>query len=107
GGGTWGNAKVIDGPTGLDRTPWFDLSGGLIGVTSGVQLQTGNLVIGYEGDTSVVGKKGSVVEFPPNAAFSNEVSERWLSTFRGRVGVAQDNWLFFATAGGALAGVQQ
>ena len=64
-------------------------------------------MIGYEGDTSITSKKGSAFEFPPNAGFSNEVRERWLSTFRGRVGVAQDNWLFFATAGGALASVQQ
>ena len=105
GGGVWGRAKVADGPTGIDRTPWFDLSGGLLGVTSGLQYQTGGLVIGYEGDTSIAGKKGSA--FEPATGFSSEVRERWLSTFRGRVGVAQDNWLFFATAGGAVAGVQQ
>ena len=45
-------------------------------------------------------------EFPPNAAFSNEVKERWLSTFRGRLGYAQDNWLLYATAGGALANLR-
>jgi hypothetical protein len=52
-----------------------------------------------------VSKKASAFEFPPNAAFSNEVSERWLSTFRGRIGYARDNWLLYATAGGALANV--
>jgi opacity protein-like surface antigen len=108
GGGGWGQAKVSDGTTGLDRTPWFDLSGGTVGITTGLQYQsTGGLVVGYEGDTTITGKKGSAYEFPPSAGFSNEVRERWLSTFRGRVGVAEDNWLFFATAGGALAGVQQ
>jgi outer membrane immunogenic protein len=107
GGGVWGRAKVTDGPTGREQSPWFDINGGVIGFTSGTQLQTGGLVIGYESDTSVSTKKGSSFEFPPNTGFSNEVRERWLSTFRGRVGVAQDNWLFFATAGGALAGVQQ
>ena len=70
------------------------------------QVQNGNLVIGYEGDTSITSKKGSAAEFPPNAGFSNEVRERWLSTFRGRVGVTQDNWLFYATAGGALASIE-
>ena len=64
------------------------------------------LVLGYEGDTSITSKKGSASEFPPNAGFSNEVKERWLSTFRGRVGVRQDNWLLYATAGGALANVE-
>src|SRR5262249_13859400 len=48
-------------------------------------------------------KKGSTFEFPPNAAFSNEVREQWLSTFRGRVGYARENWLVYATGGAALA----
>ena len=52
-------------------------------------------------------QKGKCVRVPPNAGFSNEVRERWLSTFRGRVGVTQNNWLFYATAGGALASVEQ
>jgi opacity protein-like surface antigen len=34
------------------------------------------------------------------------VKENWLSTFRGRVGYAQGNWLIYATAGGALANVE-
>ena len=63
-------------------------------------------MLGFEGDISATSKKGSAFEFPPNAAFSNEVKERWLSTFRGRIGYAQDNWLFYATAGGALANVE-
>src|SRR5262245_61109294 len=106
GGGTWGSAVVHNDTTGLDPTPRFDLGGAIVGVTSGTQLQNGNLVIGYEGDTSITSKKGSAAEFPPNAAFSNEVRERWLSTFRGRIGYAQDNWLFYATVGGALANVE-
>ena len=63
-------------------------------------------MLGFEGDISATSKKGSAFEFPPNAAFNNEVKERWLSTFRGRIGYAQDNWLFYATAGGALANVE-
>jgi outer membrane immunogenic protein len=106
GGGTWGSAVVHNDTTGLDQTPRFDLSGAIVGVTSGAQLQNGNWVIGYEGDTSITSKKGSAAEFPPNVGFSNEAKERWLSTFRGRVGVTQNNWLIYATAGGALANVQ-
>jgi len=34
------------------------------------------------------------------------VKERWLSTFRGRVGYAKDNWLLYATGGAALANVE-
>jgi outer membrane immunogenic protein len=106
GGGTWGSAVVHNDTTGLGQTPRFDLGGALVGVTGGAQLQSGNLVIGYEGDTSVTSKRGSAAEFPPNAAFSNEVKERWLSTFRGRVGMTQNNWLIYATAGGALANIE-
>ena len=106
GGGAWGNAAVHNNATGLDQAPRFDLSGGLIGVTSGFNVQNGNVVVGYEGDTSASNKKGSAFEFPPNGAFGNQVKENWLSTFRGRVGYAQGNWLIYATAGGALANVE-
>jgi outer membrane immunogenic protein len=106
GGGAWGNAVVHNNATGLDQAPRFDLSGGLIGVTSGFNVQNGNVVVGYEGDTSASNKKGSAFEFPPNGAFGNQVKENWLSTFRGRVGYAQGNWLIYATAGGALANVE-
>src|SRR5712692_9073167 len=107
GGGTWGSAVVHNSTTGIDQTPRFDLSGAILGITSGLQFKNGNRVIGYESDTSITGKKGSAFEFPPNAGFSNEVKERWLSTFRGRLGVTQNNWLFYATAGGALANLEQ
>src|SRR5262245_50932626 len=87
GGGAWGSAVVHNDTTGVDQTPRFDLNGALVGVTTGLQIQNGGWVVGYEGDTSATSKKGSAAEFPPNAGFSNEVRERWLSTFRGRVGV--------------------
>jgi outer membrane immunogenic protein len=105
GGGAWGGAALHGNATGTDQTPHFDLSGGIIGITSGFNVQGENAVFGLEGDISAANKKGSAIEFPPNAAFSNEVRERWLSTFRGRVGYARDNWLLYATAGGALANV--
>ena len=106
GGGAWGSANVRNDVTGVDQTPRVDLSGGIIGVTTGFNVQNGNVVLGYEGDTSVTGKKGTAFEFPPNGAFSNEVKEHWLSTFRGRLGYAQNNWLVYATAGGALANIE-
>ena len=106
GGGVWGNAKVHNGTTGADETPWFSLNGGLIGITAGSQFQTGIWVLGVEGDTSVVSANGSSNQLAPNVGFNSEVKERWLSTYRGRIGVAQDNWLFYATAGGAFASLQ-
>jgi outer membrane immunogenic protein len=105
GGGAWGGATLRNSATGANQTPRFDLGGGIVGITSGFNLQGANGVVGFEADISAVSKKASAFEFPPNAAFSNEVSERWLSTFRGRIGYARDNWLLYATAGGALANV--
>ena len=106
GGGAWGSAVVRNDVTGADQTPRIDLGGGIIGITSGFNIQNGNLVLGFEGDASATSKKGSAFEFPPNAAFNSEVRERWLSTFRGRLGYAQGNWLLYATAGGALANIE-
>jgi len=105
GGGAWGNAVVHNDLTGVDQTPRFDLQGGIIGITSGYNFQNGSAVYGYESDTSITSKRGSAFDFPPNGAFSNQVKEPWLSTYRGRLGYAQNSWLFYATAGAALAGV--
>src|SRR5260370_14683034 len=105
GGGAWGSALLRNDTTGADQAPRLNLSGGIIGLTSGFNLQNGNWLLGFESDISAANKKASAFEFPPDAAFSNEVKEQWLSTFRGRVGYARDNWLLYATAGGALANV--
>jgi outer membrane immunogenic protein len=107
GGGVWGSARVYNGTTGVDETPWFNLNGGLVGVTVGTQFQNGNWVLGFEGDTSITSKSGSAFQLAPGVGFNNEVKERWLSTYRGRIGVAHDNWLVYATAGGAVASLQQ
>jgi outer membrane immunogenic protein len=98
GGSAWGNF------TG-GQTPTFDLNGGIVGVTSGFNIQKGNLVYGYAGDTAIASRQGTA--FPSNAAFSNEVKEPWLSTFRGRLGYAQGNWMVYATAGGALGAMDK
>jgi len=106
GGGAWGSAVVRNDFTGADQTPRFDLGGALVGATAGTNVQTGNVVLGFEGDISAATKKGTSFEFPPAAAFSNQVREHWLSTFRGRVGYARDNWLFYVTGGGAAANIE-
>src|SRR3984893_19474880 len=84
GGGTWGSAPLRTPTPGADQAPRLNLSGGIIGVTSGFNFQNGNWLLGFEGDISAANKKASAFEFPPNDAFSNEVKEQWLSTFRGR-----------------------
>ncbi len=71
--------------------------------TAGFNFQNGSLVLGYETDSSMTGKHSMPFDFPANAGFKDDIKERWLSTVRGRVGYAQDSWLIYATAGGALA----
>jgi outer membrane immunogenic protein len=115
GGGAWGRAKAAHG-TGdpifgfpnTDITNWFDISGGVFGIESGYNLQFGHLVIGYESDTSISTKRGSTAFIAPfNPLFTEGVRERWLSTWRARVGYAQDSWFLYGTGGVAYANVEQ
>jgi hypothetical protein len=46
GGGAWGNVVVRNDLTGADQTPRMDLSGGIIGLTSGFNIQRGPVVFG-------------------------------------------------------------
>jgi outer membrane immunogenic protein len=85
----------------------YSLNGGMIGGTFGAQVQSGHAVIGLESDidwASMSGSgTGSVVKlgvFQGTATISSKLSS--ISTLRTRVGYAQDNWLFYGTAGVAL-----
>jgi opacity protein-like surface antigen len=104
-GGGWGNVSAPDPAREMDSKPRFDVNGTTFGVTAGLQQQFGSWVVGYEGDA--IRKNASPFELPLAAGAGNEMKERWLSTFRGRVGVAQNNWLFYATGGAALGNVEQ
>lgn len=94
-----------------------DLEGFLGGLQVGFNVQSGRFVFGVEGDISFA-------EFDADTSFSLATAEdlskvwfgsgidgsvsaeiNWLSTLRGRVGVAFDNVLIFATGGLALADV--
>jgi outer membrane immunogenic protein len=85
----------------------YSLSGGMLGGTVGAQIQSGHVVMGLEGDidwTSMSGSgSGSVVKLgvlEGTATISSKVSV--IDTLRTRIGYAQDNWLFYGTAGVAL-----
>jgi outer membrane immunogenic protein len=116
GGGAWGHTDVIHGTNDPlfaafpgDTTGRFNVKGALIGVTAGYNWQMGQWVVGLEGDASVVSAKGSANYLPPvfNPAFSNEVKQRDLSTFRGRFGyLANPDLLVYATGGAALSDIQ-
>jgi hypothetical protein len=69
--------------TGADQTPHFDLHGGIIGVTTGLNIQNRNLVYGYESDTSYSGARGSTSPFTSLAAEPVLVSRRDALSPRG------------------------
>ncbi len=86
--------------------PNYDFTGGLIGGTVGCNYQTGNWVFGVEGDGSWTSGAGEAVEtLFPN--FRTRSEEKWLATYRGRIGYAfAPNWLVYVTGGGASTSVR-
>jgi outer membrane immunogenic protein len=102
GGYAWGDADVNDGYLTWFGVPFagplanvtdFDLDGGLGGVQAGFQTQSGNFVWGVEADASLTDISGD------DGFVTTEIN--WLATLRGRIGYAFDNFLIYATAGGA------
>jgi outer membrane immunogenic protein len=91
-------AGVIPGSHSLDT------SGGIVGGQAGCNYQTGNYVIGIEGDADWVDRKGSqaistnVTGFFPAVATATETLQS-LSTIRGRLGYAFDHLLLHGTGG--------
>jgi outer membrane immunogenic protein len=93
GGGGWGQSS-------WDRTGNFDLSGGVIGGTAGFNWQTGQVVLGIEGDVDWSGVSGTTTTLCPASCMTRN---DWLGTARGRVGYAFDRFLPYVT-GGLAAG---
>jgi outer membrane immunogenic protein len=93
GGGGWGRSI-------WDRSGQFDLSGGVIGGTAGFNWQTGQVVLGIEGDVDWSGVSGTTSTFCPAGCTTRN---DWLGTLRGRVGYAFDRFLPYLT-GGLAAG---
>lgn len=99
GGYGWGDA---DWGTGWNLT--VPLDGWLLGGTVGANFQSDNLVFGVEGDLAW-SDIGGVTDCP-NPNFDCTTDINWLGTLRGRVGFAADAALIYATAGLAIAGVE-
>jgi outer membrane immunogenic protein len=96
GGGGWGSST-------WDRTGDLDLSGGVIGGTAGFNWQTGQVVLGVEGDVDWSGVSGSTTTRCPAACSTRN---DWLGTARGRLGYAFDRFLPFVTAGLAFGDIR-
>jgi len=118
GGGKWANwtgdgAVVnVNGATfaGVANGNGNGGGSGMFGGQLGCQWQTGNFVLGLEGDFDGVNAKRSLVAGPgavfflpgDTVVFKND----WQASIRGRVGYAWDRWLLYATGGAAFADVK-
>jgi outer membrane immunogenic protein len=93
----------------FDRTS-FNINGGMFGGTIGAQIQQGYVVLGLEGDLDWANIKGSGISTPTIGGLglvqpitlniASNISA--VGTARARAGVAMNNWLFYATGGGAF-----
>src|SRR5262249_30197365 len=92
------------------------LKGALGGIQIGQNWQTGHYVFGIEIDFDATGQRGDqtfygsngavgiIAAAPASAAYTERLP--WLGTFRGRVGIASDRTLFYATGGLAYGEVK-
>ena len=80
-------------------------SGSGDGIFGGAQIgynwQSGAFVYGLETDFQASDGNGSYTGVAGGRTFSGRARNEWFGTIRGRVGYAVDNWLFYATGGGA------
>jgi outer membrane immunogenic protein len=96
GGGGWGSSR-------WDRTGEIDLSGGFIGGTAGYNWQTGQMVLGIEGDVDWSGMSGTSSAF---CSAGCSTKNDWLGTVRGRIGYSFDRFLPYFTGGLAAGDIQ-
>jgi outer membrane immunogenic protein len=97
--------------TGSNKTGWFG------GLRFGYNWQVApTWLVGVEADIAAASFKQSasagLTELPflpvipgSNLSFQSEV--QWLASLRGRLGIVQNNWLFYGTGGVAFASIKQ
>jgi outer membrane immunogenic protein len=78
-----------------------DLEGAMAGGTVGYNHQMGQFVLGLEAD----GGWSGIDNEDDNLAYDASID--WLTTVRGRVGFALDNFLIYGTGGAAIGEVNQ
>jgi opacity protein-like surface antigen len=116
-GGASGKSNVswAPNPAGFSKSGATIAAGTLATMTSsgfagGCNYQVNNwFVLGLEGDLQYTGLSATNTGTNPRLKVGNSFTETfssdWLSTVRGRAGIANGQWLFFATAGWAQANV--
>jgi outer membrane immunogenic protein len=98
GGGGWGrsdfSAPISSGA--------FNTSGAVVGGTLGYNYQMGQAVFGIEGDAGWSSIRGST----PCAGTTCDTRNHWLSTVRGRLGLAVDRFMPYITGGAAFGDIK-
>src|SRR2546430_6647556 len=108
-GGQFGHAEDVDidsyGPVkGSDPRPWgYDQSGVIAGGQVGYNFQWNWVVLGIEADGGYMNIEGSGAEPESKILDNGDVvghsDSDFYTTFRGRLGIALDQWVFYATGG--------
>jgi outer membrane immunogenic protein len=106
-------ATTSPGAIGIAGAQRINSSGFTGGLTAGYNWQVSNIVFGIESDFNYLGLRGSSTGSgiypccaPTGFTVNSSVSTDWLITLRPRVGIAANNWLFYATGGLAVANVK-
>jgi outer membrane immunogenic protein len=100
-GGQFGHSETKDIEFNYFDRPWgYSESGVVAGGQVGYNYQWNWLVLGVEIDGGYMNLEGRGAEpgFDPDAF--GESDSDFYTTFRGRLGIARHNWLFYATGGG-------
>jgi outer membrane immunogenic protein len=102
------------GPITAGGSARADLNGVIGGGQIGYNWQNGTTVFGFEADIQGTGEKGDSIicltaGCPVGDIFGSESYKiKWLSTFRGRAGIAiAPKWLLYATGGLAVGEVER
>lgn len=104
GGYAGGTADAQSGPlTGFNQSYNYDTDGFIGGAHAGFNWQRQNLVYGIETDLEGSGIGGSGTG---SLGLAHDTDVRWIGSTRGRLGIAYDRTLFYATAGWAYGDVK-
>jgi outer membrane immunogenic protein len=108
GGYGWGSQDPLSLITNQYDEFNTDMNGWMFGGTFGAQIQSGQVVLGVEGDIGWANIKGTATVVPTilgapapfSANLATEITS--VSTVRVRVGYAVQNWLWYGTGGVAV-----
>jgi outer membrane immunogenic protein len=108
GGYGWGSTDYSYKPQNSDQS--IDYDGFVGGGTLGYNWQTGNIVLGLEGDASYSAmESGTVLTRNTPCVISGDACSgevNWFATGRARLGMAFENFMPYVTGGFAVGGVQ-